>query len=102
MRDALPRRDLRLCSSDILGQFCALDERFIRLNGEENRRTPTMLRQDQRASGDLNLFDECRYIRAEFGKWTNILAGTTLAHSTSIDLYGIMYKWCQMLSSGRS
>ncbi len=46
MRDALPRRDLRLCGPNILGQFCTLDECFIRLNREENRRTPTMLRQN--------------------------------------------------------
>lgn len=95
----MPRRDLRLCGSDILGQFCALDERFIRLNCEENRRTPTMLRQDQRVPGDPNLLDECRHICAELGKRANILAGTTLAHSTSIDLYGIMYKWSGMMSN---
>lgn len=99
MRDALARRDLRLCGSDILGQFCALDKRFIRFNGEENRRTPTMLRQNEGAPGELNLLDKCRYIRAELGKRANVLAGTTLGHSTSINLYEIMYKWCQMLSS---
>lgn len=99
MRDASPCRDLRLCGPDILCQFCALDERFIRLNGEENRRAPTMLRQDQRAPRNLNLFDECRHIRAEFGKRANILAGTTLTHSASIDLYKIMYTLCQPMSS---
>jgi hypothetical protein len=99
MRDASPCRDLRLCGSDIFCQFCALDERLIRLNGEENRRAPTMLRQDQRAPRNLNLFDECRHISAELGKRANILAGTTFTHGTSGDLYKIMYNSCQTLSS---
>lgn len=64
--DAMPRSDLRLRSLDILGQFGTLNESLVRLDGEENRGTPAVLRQYQWALGDLHLFDKGRHTGTEF------------------------------------
>jgi len=66
MRDALSRRDLSLRGPDVVRDLCALDERLVFLNAQENRCAASMLRENQRPPGGLDLLDERRDIRAEF------------------------------------
>ena len=72
VRDALSGGDLRLCRPHIVGDFDPFQQRFVRIDRQQNRRTPPVLRQHERPLRALDVLNECGDTRAEFGQGANI------------------------------
>ena len=101
VRDTFADGDLCVRRTHIFSQLDSLEQRFVGVDREKNRRTPSVLCQHERSLGALDLLNERRDACAEFGEWANVLAGAAAAHDTSSGtLYKITYTVRRVLSSG--
>ena len=82
--NALSGRYLRLCCAHIFRQLGALDQGFVRFNREQNGCTATVLGENQRSLGRLDLPDERGNVRAKFRKRANILTRPSLPRSALV------------------
>ncbi|CAN5880530.1 hypothetical protein BH11GEM1_BH11GEM1_31670 [soil metagenome] len=72
MASYLAHGDLFVSLTDIAEQGELINHGFVRRDIEEHGRAPPMLGQYDRPRGSLDLLDELRGVRAEFGHWPNI------------------------------
>jgi hypothetical protein len=86
--DPFPACDLLLGNSDVLENLGTFDQPLVLRDVDQDRGSPSMLRQQNGSMRGLDLLNEGGGIRPEFGYGTNIFAESDRQH---LSVSGMVY-----------